>query len=527
MSRLWPLVVGELPTPSMAAHVADCSRCQQRVDHLRQDVAALRESLWEGQVGPHREPEAPPKQIGDYLILSPLGGGGQATVYRAWHPRLRIDVVVKWFRSSAPWIVDPERLATEAALLGAIRHPYLGRVFDIGIEQGRPYLVMEYVRGKTFAEWVRSERPSPARIATLLAKAAEGVYEVHRFGALHLDLKPQNILVDEQGDPRVIDFGMARLAERRAGSAPQWVSGTPEYMSPEQCVGDADLISTRSDVYGLGAVLFWAIAERPPRAVDEMRAQVSMRGLAPAPWGLRVICRKSLALRPRERFRSCRELADELFRFVAFQALKYRIAAVLVGLVGMLSCLASVWSPTGGGPLAQARVELTASLGRRDRPETPMKLRSAGTDPLRVQTVVATAYAPAFVAAQNAVSDHQYLGDSVHAAAVASFRVNSDTGMQLYVACYPGEWKFFDHRKLIPLLKSMEHATPSGPLRIEVDETEISLIEPQPTDLDENPDEALRWELLGASIQSVLSEGLTEFHAVIVVPPRPVDDLAI
>lgn len=445
VSRLWPRVVGESLSDNLAVHVHGCPRCQSRIDNLRKDIVSLRESLGEGQVIPTRPVEAPPQQIGDYLILAILGHGGQATVYRAWHPRLRIDVVLKWFRSSSPWIVDPERLSTEAALLGSIRHPHLGRVFDVGIWQGRPFLVMEYVRGKTMSQWVRSEQPSPRRLATLLAKAALAVHEVHRFGALHLDLKPQNILVDEADEPRVIDFGMARLSDRRAGAAPQWIAETPEYMSPEQCLGDADLISERTDVYGLGAVLYWGITESPPRRVGDVPTKLPP-ALSAVPGGLRKICRKALAVRLRDRYASCQEMADDLFQFARWSRFKYRLAAVLIGCVGLISLLASAWQEGGVGlfSLAEVRLHPDIMLQTGDRRVSQVQLAVQSEYPWPAETVVATSCLPPFVLRQRFEGPLCLDLPPEEGKSESAFRVTMDAGCQLYVACNLEEWSRVD-----------------------------------------------------------------------------------
>ncbi len=213
-SALWPAVMGDSRTPATSLHVEGCETCQQRVIALRKEVEAI-QGVTCRESPPNTSPpplEPLPEIIGEYSILARLGSGGQADVYRAWHPRLKTDVVIKWFRKDAFPETQSHEIAIAAQTLSTIRHPYLAQVFDVGVEQGRQFIIMEYISGQTFSAWIRRFQPTVPRIAAVLAKAARAVDAVHKQGALHLDLKPSNILVDEEGNPRVIDFGMARIS---------------------------------------------------------------------------------------------------------------------------------------------------------------------------------------------------------------------------------------------------------------------------------------------------------------------------
>ena len=162
-----------------------------------------------------------PTEIGKYRIIECLGGGGQADIYRAVHPTLGKDVVLKLglATSSADLPHDP-RLIAEGRILAEIEHPNLARVYDLAFHDGRPFLVMEYLRGLNLAQYVQQNHLPPKAAAVLVAKIARAVGVVHRRGVLHLDIKPQNIVVDERGKPKLLDFGLARWETPWSDSVP-------------------------------------------------------------------------------------------------------------------------------------------------------------------------------------------------------------------------------------------------------------------------------------------------------------------
>ena len=211
--RLWQIALEGSVDHELQPHLDQCAVCQDRIKSLRDVVHAVREIGGDSYTEPCPAPPVSPlpESIGEYPILDRLGSGGQAEVDRAWHPRLKTDVVIKWFRPDALADTDSCQLTSLAQILRKIRHPHLGQVFDIGTEQGRHFMIMEYIKGHQFSTWVRKFKPTIPHIASVLSKAARAVDAVHKNGALHLDLKPGNIMIDDLGDPRVIDFGMAQL----------------------------------------------------------------------------------------------------------------------------------------------------------------------------------------------------------------------------------------------------------------------------------------------------------------------------
>lgn len=335
-SELWPLATGEPVDDSLNSHVALCNRCSQRVQALRAELHSLRAAGSFCAAIPTSANNLPDR-IGEYEVLSFVGHGGQADVYRAWHPRLKIDVVVKWYRACISHTQQGDWEAAATALC-AINHPHLGRLYDIGVEQGRPFQVIEFVRGQMLLDWIRTYRPSLLRMMTVLAQVARAVETVHQHGALHLDLKPENILIDDLGNPCVIDFGMARVANGRSESV-MMSPGTPEYMSPEQCAGDGERIGIASDVYGLGAVLFSLLTGQPPRTEKRMTLEPNWKLLRGSPGRLIKICRKAMATDIAKRHPSAVSLAKELDDYVQHHHWTGRSVSTIVSVVGCLGLL--------------------------------------------------------------------------------------------------------------------------------------------------------------------------------------------
>jgi serine/threonine protein kinase len=193
------------------------------------------------------------QQIGRFEIRRLLGEGTQSSVWLAFDPHLEREVAIKTLHFGA---ADPdrnERLLQEARTVSKLRHPAIVPIFEAGEENGDPYLVFEYVEGGTLAQFL-AERgvPGPARAVELMLQVLEGIGHAHRFGIVHCDLKPSNILLDGSG-ARVMDFGIAtRLAQGDAGDGA--LAGTPAYMAPETIT--QGIAGPQSDVYAAGLVLF-------------------------------------------------------------------------------------------------------------------------------------------------------------------------------------------------------------------------------------------------------------------------------
>ncbi|MBX3726748.1 MAG: protein kinase [Xanthomonadales bacterium] len=265
--------------------------------------------------------------FGDYTLLAKLGEGGMGVVYRAHQHSLDREVAVKLLAAD-PWASPDfiERFRLEAQSAARMQHPNIVGIHEIGEQDGLPYFSMALVRGESLAERLqRGGALAPRAAAVLMRVVAEAVDYAHRLGVLHLDLKPGNVLLDQAGEPRVADFGLARRLGRTLAAGPGVVSGTPSYMAPEQAEGDAEL-GPATDVYALGATLFEALTGQPPFAGTSARDTLDKVRNSPVPeprsldaripLDLQAICLRCLAKRPADRYPGARALAEDLGRYL-------------------------------------------------------------------------------------------------------------------------------------------------------------------------------------------------------------------
>ena len=264
-----------------------------------------------------------PAKIGDYVVRALLGEGGEASVFLASHPRLGSDVAVKWARA------NDGRLEREGRLLGRLHaSPYTPVPIDLGEHEGLPYLVLDRVRGISLGDLVYHRPPRTETGVAIARDLARGVGDLHRVGYLHQDIKPGNVLVDERGEVRLIDLGMARPIELDpSAEEPVARGGTLMFMAPEQAREEPDAIGVPTDVFAIGATLYFTLTGLSPfegRDVTEVweRARQAdfdrtMLEESDVPTELRAILDRAMAVDPGDRYESADAFADALEGWLA------------------------------------------------------------------------------------------------------------------------------------------------------------------------------------------------------------------
>jgi eukaryotic-like serine/threonine-protein kinase len=275
------------------------------------------------------------RDFGDYELLELIGEGGMGVVYRARQKRLDREVAVKLL-AAGPWasLDFIARFEQEARSAARMQHPHIVTVHEVGVVEELHFFSMRLVRGQSLADRLRATGPMDADdAARLLRTVAEAVAYAHSLDVLHLDLKPANVLLDEAGLPHVADFGLARKLDLGASTTNE-ISGTPSYMAPEQTRPDAQALTTATDIWGLGIVLFETLTGTPPFRADSIANTLKLveegrvprpRHLVPTiPRDLEAIVLKCLAREPSARYASARALAEDLGRFLDRRAVHAR-----------------------------------------------------------------------------------------------------------------------------------------------------------------------------------------------------------
>jgi serine/threonine-protein kinase len=279
-------------------------------------------------------------RVGNYRVLGLMGAGGMGMVYRARDGRLPRLVALKTLLSGPqPSAERLTRFRREAEAVAQLQHPNVVQLYEVGEQDGHPYLAMEYVGGGNLADRLDDHVLAARPAAELIETLARAVQAAHERGIIHRDLKPANVLLREDGTPKVADFGLAKtLNDDSAPTRTGAVLGTPGYMAPEQVAGSGEEVGPAADVYGLGAILYECLTGRPPfraatplETLDLVRSQdpVPPRQLNPnVPADLETVCLKCLAKEPGKRYPSAAELADDLGRFLRGEPIRARRAGV-------------------------------------------------------------------------------------------------------------------------------------------------------------------------------------------------------
>jgi len=269
------------------------------------------------------------QSFGDYKLLEEIARGGMGVVYKAMQVSLSRLVAVKMILPSASTCKEYiRRFRTESSAAANLQHPNIVAVHEVGTHEGQNFIVMDFVHGPNLARMVGHLPLRARQAAGYLRTVAEAIHYAHDQGILHRDLKPSNVLIDNRDQPRVTDFGLAKRLDGESDlTLSGQVLGSPNFMSPEQAAGVRGKVSRRTDVYGLGAILYHTLTARPPFQADslaEMLRQViysdpvSPRLLnASVPRDLETITMKCLEKDPSRRYPTAQALADELARFLA------------------------------------------------------------------------------------------------------------------------------------------------------------------------------------------------------------------
>jgi hypothetical protein len=404
---------GPVAPPGDGGH--DASGPDRRLPDALHDAAVYRPRRHHADGGLEGSPEL----VGKYQIVRRFPErSGQAAAYLALDPDLERHVVLKRYHGGHDGAPGE---AEEGQALARIASPYVARCYGIERIGGETYLVVEYVPGRNLADVRRDGPLEMAGLVRILAQVAEAVAAVHARGLIHRDIKPANVILHDDGSPRLVDFGLAaHLGSRRL----RQLCGSAPYMAPEQARAEWDRIDQRTDIYGLGALLYTFLTGRPPHAGPSVEAVLAQarKGLitppreidATIPAPLEAVCLKALAAAPENRYTTAPEFAAALRQALApaprprpVWARRDLLTAVVCGALLLPAALAvSLWRRGGGaadpgtrpGDAAPAAGPIQADLvvrhykdrgpGRAPVPVGTISAASLASDPPRLKDLV-------------------------------------------------------------------------------------------------------------------------------------------
>src|SRR5881275_2865762 len=308
-------------------------------------------------------------ELGDYDLLEEVGRGGQGVVFRARQKSLNRTVALKVI-SLGQWASKAHlrRFRLEAEAAARLEHPGIVPIHEVGERDGSCYFSMKFIEGGQLDEVARREAMPIRRAVELIAKVARIVHYAHEHGILHRDIKPGNILLDRNGEPHLTDFGLARLVEADSTvTGTLEVLGTPSYMAPEQAAGNNAAVSSNTDVYGLGAVLYQLLTGQPPFAGGTTYETIKLlldaeprqpRQLNPKiDRDLSTICLKCLEKDPKRRYSSALALAEDLEHWLKHEPIQARRTGIVArsrkwvrrnsGIAAMAAMLLALAVPLG------------------------------------------------------------------------------------------------------------------------------------------------------------------------------------
>lgn len=321
--QLWSWI--DRDAPDLERHLATCPHCRARAEEIHAGIKTV-------AVG--SKPLALPEKIGPYVVKRLLGEGGQGLVYEAEQQTPRRAVALKVLRGGR-FVSEHhvKHFQREIQTLASLTHPAIATIYEAGrTEEGQHFFAMELVAGAPIDAYVHENNGPLEERLELFGKVCDAVHYAHQHGVIHRDLKPSNIFIDADGDPKILDFGLARMTNAdvtltTTTTETGQIVGTLRYMSPEQAGGYADRIDERSDVYALGVILYelitdqspydvssvlpeavLAICQSPPRKPSTIRR--ALRG------DLETITLKALEKEPSRRYGSVAELSKDVRRYL-------------------------------------------------------------------------------------------------------------------------------------------------------------------------------------------------------------------
>jgi serine/threonine-protein kinase len=259
--------------------------------------------------------------IGRYEIKRELGRGGMATVYHAFDPSFGREVAIKVLPRE--FLHDPDfrkRFQREARIIAALEYPSIVPVYDFGEENEQPYIVMRLMTGGSLTDRLQQGGLPVPQVIDIMERLARALDRAHARGIVHRDLKPANILLDDEGEPYISDFGIAKMTAESSTFSKTAIIGTPAYMSPEQWYGED--LDGRSDVYAIGIILFEMLAGKLPYEGNTPPAFMTKHLTEPVPslldvnpsltYSLQMVIEKAMAKKREDRFRTAGEMVTSL-----------------------------------------------------------------------------------------------------------------------------------------------------------------------------------------------------------------------
>ncbi len=290
------------------------------------------------------------RSVGRYFVLSQLKQDGHGDVLLAVHP-IGTLVVLKFLRRDVDQRLEA-LIQSEAQVLAQLRHPQIAGILDVGRHNGRMFIAVQHIPGQTLDQYVRQTKLTPERIAILVSCVARTLSVAHAKGILHLDIKPRNVIIDPLGHTHLIDFGAARVSNslRDDTVSGGFLSGTAAFMSPEQANEAIDRIGVRSDVFGLGGLLYYLLSGSAPFAAADFQSALSKAriGSVPplttaVPRELRRICEQATKADPQQRQPDALALADQLERFSSRGVLRRQVLKIGLAGFGLLVVSLVLW----------------------------------------------------------------------------------------------------------------------------------------------------------------------------------------